>query len=61
VKPVIPLDGKIISGETAMKRPLPNPLKTSVLVLFYMQEHSTKMVLLKWKLLPLSTDDTTLK
>jgi hypothetical protein len=40
---MIPLDGKM--GETTvMKRRLPeNPSqKTSVLVLFYLQEHSTK-------------------
>jgi hypothetical protein len=47
---MIPLDGKIISGETTVDEaaitgePIP---KTSVLVLFYLQEHSTKMVLLK--------------
>jgi Cd2+/Zn2+-exporting ATPase len=46
VKPgeMIPLDGKIISGETTVDEALPeNPSqKTSVLVLFYLQEHSTK-------------------
>jgi magnesium-transporting ATPase (P-type) len=42
---MIPLDGKIISGETTVDEaaitgePIP---KTSVLVLFYMQERSTK-------------------
>jgi hypothetical protein len=49
---MIPLDGKIISGETTVDEAItgePIP-KTSVLVLFYLQEHSTKMVLLKWKL-----------
>jgi Cd2+/Zn2+-exporting ATPase len=57
VKPgeMIPLDGKIISGETTVDEAAitGEPIqKTSVLVLFYLQEHSTKMVLLKWKLLP---------
>jgi high-affinity K+ transport system ATPase subunit B len=40
---MIPLDGKIISGETTVDEAAitgePSP---SVLVLFYLQEHSTK-------------------
>jgi magnesium-transporting ATPase (P-type) len=42
---MIPLDGKIISGETTVDEAAitgePSQ-KTSVLVLFYLQEHSTK-------------------
>jgi high-affinity K+ transport system ATPase subunit B len=41
---MIPLDGKIISGETTVDEAAitgEHP-KTSVLVLFYLQEHSTK-------------------
>jgi cation transport ATPase len=46
VKPgeMIPLDGKIISGETTVdEAAITGEIqKTSVLVLFYMQERSTK-------------------
>jgi hypothetical protein len=41
---MIPLDGKIISGETTVDEAITGDpsQKTSVLVLFYLQEHSTK-------------------